>query len=291
MDAAVILRNCEDRIMQLNKRIALGVAVTAVLAACSATPERNNDLEMARQMVPEVESSDRAGVAAKDISNARKSLDAANKLDSSKGKRADIEYEAQNAVTSAQIAGEKIKTAIAREEMEKGTEQRQAVLIEAREREAQRSAAAADQSRQQSADSKLRADSLEAELADLKAQKTERGLVLILGDVMFDTAQSTLKTGAYDTLDRLASSLRDHPGRSVVIEGHTDNVGSEDNNLMLSERRARAVQSALQQRGVNGDQISVVGRGESAPIDSNESESGRRQNRRVELIFSEEARV
>ncbi len=277
--------------MQLNKRIALGVAVTALLAACSATPERNNDLEMARQMVPEVESSDRAGVAAKDISNARKSLDAANKLDSSKGKRADIEYEAQNAVTSAQIAGEKIKTAMAREEMEKGTEQRQAVLIEAREREAQRSVAAADRSRQQSEDSQLRADSLEAELAGLKAQKTERGLVLILGDVMFDTAQSTLKTGAYDTLDRLASSLRDHPGRSVVIEGHTDNVGSEDNNLMLSERRARAVQSALQQRGVNGDQISVVGRGESAPIDSNESESGRRQNRRVELIFSEEARV
>jgi OmpA-OmpF porin, OOP family len=277
--------------MQLNKRIALGVAVTALLAACSATPERNNDLEMARQMVPEVERSDRAGVAAKDISNARKSLDAANKLDSSKGKRADIEYEAQNAVTSAQIAGEKIKTAIAREEMEKGTEQRQAVLIEAREREAQRSAVAADQSRQESEDSQLRAESLEAELADLKAQKTERGLVLILGDVMFDTAQSTLKTGAYDTLDRLASSLRDHPGRSVVIEGHTDNVGSEDNNLMLSERRARSVQSALQQRGVSGNQISVVGRGESAPIDSNESESGRRQNRRVELIFSEEARV
>ena len=277
--------------MQLNKRIALGVAVTALLAACSATPERNNDLEMARQMVPEVESSDRAGVAAKEISNARKSLDAANKLDSSKGKRADIDYEAQNAVTSAQIAREKIKTAIAREEMEKGTEQRQAVLIEAREREAQRSAVAADQSRQQSDNSQRRADSLEAELADLKAQKTERGLVLILGDVMFDTAQSTLKTGAYDTLDRLASTLRDNPGRSVVIEGHTDNVGSEDNNQMLSERRARSVQSALQQRGVNGDQISVVGRGESAPIDSNESESGRRQNRRVELIFSEEARV
>jgi OmpA-OmpF porin, OOP family len=277
--------------MQLNKRIALGVAVTAVLAACSATPERNNDLEMARQIVPEVETSDRAGVAAENISNARKSLDAANKLDSSKGKRADIDYEAQNAVTSAQIAREKIKTAIAREEMEKGTEQRQAVLIEAREREAQRSAVAADQSRQQSDNSQRRADSLEAELANLKAQKTERGLVLILGDVMFDTAQSTLKTGAYDTLDRLASTLRDNPGRSVVIEGHTDNVGSEDNNQMLSERRARSVQSALQQRGVNGDQISVVGRGESAPIDSNESESGRRQNRRVELIFSEEARV
>lgn len=277
--------------MQFNKRLALGLAVTALLSACSATPERNNDLEMARQMVPEVEKSDRAGVAAKDISNARKSLDAANRLDSSKGKRADIDYEAQNAVTSAQIAGEKISTAMFREELEKGTEQRQAVLIEAREREAQRSAAAADRSRQQSEDSQIRADSLEAELADLKAQKTERGLVLILGDVMFDTAQSTLKTGAYDTLDRLASSLRDRPGRSVVIEGHTDNVGSEQNNQLLSERRARSVQSALQQRGVNGTQISVIGRGESSPIDSNESESGRRQNRRVELIFSEESRA
>ena len=277
--------------MSINKQMLLGAAVTALLTACSTTPQRNDTLENARQLVSEVETSDRAGIAANDISNARKSLDAANKLESSKGKRAQMEYEAQNAAMSAQIAREKIATAMAREELEKGTEQRQAVQIEAREREARRSDVAAARSQEMSDSSKQRADSLESELADLKAKKTERGVVLVLGDVLFDTAQSTLNNGAYATLDRLATALRDRPNRSVVIEGHTDNVGSEDNNHMLSERRAQAVQAALQQRGVNREQISVVGRGESSPIDSNESASGRQQNRRVELIFSENSQA
>ena len=88
-----------------------------------------------------------------------------------------------------------------------------------------------------------RADSLEAQLADLKVKKTERGLVLTLGDVLFDTGQATLKSGAYGTLDRLATALREKSGRKVLIEGHTDNVGSDESNQGLSERRAQAVQT------------------------------------------------
>jgi OmpA-OmpF porin, OOP family len=270
--------------MKLNKRLAVTLAVAAVLSACSATPERSESLETARDSVAKVEASPRAGVAATHISEARKSLDRANQLESSKSKRADMEYEAQNATTLAQIANEKILTAEAQESIAKGTEQRQAVLIEARERDARRSAAATDTAQ-------LRVDSLETELAGLKAKKTERGIVLVLGDVLFDTGQATLKPGAYGTIDRLASSLRDRPGRNVVIEGHTDNVGSEQNNQGLSERRAQAVQSALQQRGVGSSQITAVGLGESAPISSNESDSGRGENRRVELIFSENGQV
>jgi outer membrane protein OmpA-like peptidoglycan-associated protein len=277
--------------MKLNKRLALTIAVAAVLSACNSTPERNESLETARETVAKVEASPRAGVAATDISEARKSLDRANQLDKTKGKRADSEYEAQNATMRAQIANEKILTAEAQESIAKGTEQRQAVLIEARERDARRSAAATDVAQQQTKDSESRVDSLESELAGLKAKKTERGIVLVLGDVLFDTGQATLKRGAYGTLDRLASTLRDRPGRNVVIEGHTDNVGSEQSNQGLSERRAQSVQTALQQRGVGSSQIIAVGRGESSPIDSNESDSGRRQNRRVELIFSENRQV
>ena len=277
--------------MKLNKRLALTIAVAAVLSACNSTPERNESLETARETVAKVEASPRAGVAATDISEARKSLDRANQLDKTKGKRADSEYEAQNATMRAQIANEKILTAEAQESIAKGTEQRQAVLIEARERDVRRSAAAADTAQQQTKDSESRVNSLESELADLKAKKTERGIVLVLGDVLFDTGQATLKSGAYGTLDRLASTLRDRPGRNVVIEGHTDNVGSEQSNQGLSERRAQSVQTALQQRGVGSSQIIAVGRGESSPIDSNESDSGRRQNRRVELIFSENRQV
>jgi OmpA-OmpF porin, OOP family len=260
--------------MKLNKRVVVGLAVAAVLSACSATPERNEPLETARTMVPGIEQSPRAGVAAVDIANARKSLDAANRLDASKAKRSDIEYEAKNAVLSAQIANEKILTAEANEESAKGAAQGQTVLLEARERELQQSA--------------QRADSLEAELADLKVQKTERGLVLTLGDVLFDTNQATLKAGAYETLDRLAMALREKAGRQVAIEGHTDNVGSDENNLGLSERRAQSVQSALTQRGVARTQITALGKGENFPVASNETADGRQQNRRVELIFTED---
>jgi OmpA-OmpF porin, OOP family len=271
--------------MKWNNRVVLSVAIAAILSACSSAPPRNESLETARTMVPEVESSSRAGVAALDIANARKSLEAANRLAEAKGKQADIEYEANNAVTSAQIANEKILTAQANEEIAQGTAQRQAVLLQAREREAQRNAVQADASA-------LRVDSLEAQLADLKVQKTERGLVLTLGDVLFDTSQATLKPGAYATLDRLATALRDKSGRKVLIEGHTDNVGSDESNQGLSERRAQSVQSALMQRDVARSQITAIGKGENFPIASNDSADGRQSNRRVELIFTEQqARV
>jgi OmpA-OmpF porin, OOP family len=267
--------------MKSNNRIAVSLAVAAVLSACSAAPPRNESLETARTMVPAVEQSARAGVAATDIANARTALDAANRLAVAKAKRSDIEFEAQNAVLSAQIANEKILTAQANDEIADGTARRQAVLLEARDRDSQRSAQQADAAQ-------LRADSLEAQLADLKMKKTERGLVLTLGDVLFDTNQSTLKASAHGTLDRLAMALRENSGRKVLIEGHTDNVGSDETNQRLSERRAQSVQSALTDRGVAREQIAAVGKGESSPVASNDNADGRQSNRRVELIFTED---
>jgi outer membrane protein OmpA-like peptidoglycan-associated protein len=274
--------------MSLNKQIILSVAIAAVLSACSATPERNETLERARTLVQTVESSPRAGIAAQDVANARASLDAANRLAESKTRVSDMEFEATNAALSAQIANEKILTAEANEAIANGTAQRQAVLIQARERDVQKSTSQADDARRQANASQARADSLETELADLKLQKTERGLVLTLGDVLFDTGQATLTSGAYATLDRLAAALRQHPERKVLIEGHTDSVGSSDNNQGLSERRARSVQVALTKRGVEGDQITALGKGENFPMGSNDTADGRQSNRRVELIFTDE---
>jgi outer membrane protein OmpA-like peptidoglycan-associated protein len=274
--------------MKSSNRVILSVAIAAILAACSSAPPRNEALEAARTLVPQVEQSSRAGVAATDVANARKSLEAANHLAEAKGKLSDIEYEATNAVTSAQIANEKILTAQANEEIAKGATQRQAILIQARERDSQRSADQASDALRQADASAQRADSLEAQLADLKVQKTERGLVLTLGDVLFDTGQATLKSGANGTLDRLAMALREKSGRTVTIEGHADNVGSDMSNQGLSERRAQAVQTALTQRSVARSQITTLGKGENFPVASNDSVDGRQSNRRVELIFAED---
>jgi outer membrane protein OmpA-like peptidoglycan-associated protein len=274
--------------MKSSNPVVVSLAVAAILSACSAAPPSNESLEKARTMIPEVERSARAGVAATDIANARTSLDAANRLAAAKAKSSDVEFEAQNAVLSAQIASEKILTVQANDAIAHGSVERQTVLLQARDRETQRSAEQLGEARQAADAAQLRADSLETLLADLKLKKTERGLVLTLGDVLFETNQSTLQSGAYGTLDRLATALREKSGRKVLIEGHTDNVGSEDSNQQLSQRRARSVQSALTQRGVAGDQIMAVGKGESSPIASNDEAAGRQANRRVELIFTED---
>jgi OmpA-OmpF porin, OOP family len=248
--------------------LSIAVASAILLAACGSTPEKVPELDAAQALVPQVEASPRAGVAATSIAEARKALDRANEL-AAKGKGIDdIRFEASVATAHAQIAETKIDTVAAREEIEKGTAERQQVLLEARTRETER---------------------VQRELKDLQAKQTERGMVLTLGDVLFDTGKAVLKPGAYTTIDRLAQVLNSSHSSRVVIEGHTDSMGSDTNNQMLSEQRALAVQYALLQRGVSASQIHSVGKGESTPVAGNDTASGRQANRRVELIFSQDA--
>lgn len=273
--------------MKRSYNVLLTAAVAGLLAACSSTPERIEELEVARAVVPQVEASPRAGVAATNVSEARKALDRANRLADSGGKLGDISFEAQIAARNAQIANEKILTAQAQEEIQKGEAERQAVLVEAREAEARRRAQQAQNAEEQAQLAEQRATTLEQELAELKAKKTDRGMVLTLGDVLFDTGLATLKPGAYATVDRLATVLKEAPDRKVMIEGHTDSVGSDDYNQGLSERRAAAVQTALLERGVRSEQITALGKGETFPVASNDNAAGRQQNRRVEMIFTD----
>jgi outer membrane protein OmpA-like peptidoglycan-associated protein len=277
--------------MNRKHSLLLGAAVAALCAACASTPKTSAELDTARAMVPQVEASPRAGVAATQIAEARKSLDRANRMAESGGKPDDINFEATLASRNAQIANEKILTAQAKEEISKGEAQRQAVLLQARERENQMRTQQAQMSAEEAELAKQRAAGLEKELADLKGKQTDRGLVITLGDVLFDTGQSTLKPGAYATVERLAAALKDNPERKVLIEGHTDSVGSDEYNMELSQRRAQAVQSALLERGVGSGQISAYGKGKTFPVASNDNAAGRQQNRRVELVFSNEVKT
>ncbi len=263
-------------------------AVSALLAACSSMPDTIEELETARAVVPQVEASPRAGVAATHIADARKALDRANRLADKRGKLADIKYEATVASRNAQIANEKILTAMAQDEVAKGAAERQAVLAEARAREADRNARQARAASAQAQSAEERAKALERELADLQGKKTDRGVVVTLGDVLFETGKATIKPGAYTTIDRLATVLKEAPARKVLIEGHTDNVGSDEYNQSLSERRAASVQAALFERGVEASQISTVGKGETTPVAGNDNAVGRQQNRRVELVFQDD---
>jgi outer membrane protein OmpA-like peptidoglycan-associated protein len=121
-----------------------------------------------------------------------------------------------------------------------------------------------------------------------EARETERGIVLTLGDVLFDSGGVELKPGAQLILDRLAAYLEANPGSRAIIEGHTDNVGSPTMNQALSERRAETVAAALQSRGIDVDRLEIVGLGEAFPIATNDTTAGREENRRVEVVLSNE---
>ncbi|MCH8538320.1 MAG: OmpA family protein [Alkalimonas sp.] len=140
--------------------------------------------------------------------------------------------------------------------------------------------------RQQADASAATSADLRAQIAELNARPTDRGLVVTLGDVLFDTGQANLKGGSSNHLEKLAQFLNTHPERNALIEGHTDNVGSADYNVLLSQRRADAVKAFLVAEGIAGSRLDASGKGLDIPLASNASAEGRQQNRRVEVIIS-----
>lgn len=130
------------------------------------------------------------------------------------------------------------------------------------------------------------ADELQRQIDVLQAEATDRGLVLTLGDVLFGTGRSDLTSGGTNTLDKLVVFLNNYPDRNVVIEGHTDDVGSHEMNQTLSQHRADSVKFYLVQQGIRHKRLAASGMGETQPIADNQSPSGRQQNRRVEVIIN-----
>lgn len=137
----------------------------------------------------------------------------------------------------------------------------------------------------QQAEAKVR--SLEDELMkmkELQPEKTDRGIVLTLGDVLFETAKANLNASAQNSLTKLAMYLADNPDRNILIEGHTDSRGSDEYNMGLSLRRADSVATFLERNGVDRLRIVTKGYGEMYPVASNGTDEGRQLNRRVELV-------
>lgn len=152
-------------------------------------------------------------------------------------------------------------------------------------KEADAARALAEANAADSADAAKQKEELQRQIALLEAKTTDRGLVLTLGNVLFATGKAELKSGATNALDKLVSFLNQYPDRNAIIEGHTDNVGTSLSNQALSQRRAESVQSYLLQHGIGSQRLAASGMGEDEPIAENESETGRQQNRRVEIII------
>lgn len=124
-------------------------------------------------------------------------------------------------------------------------------------------------------------------LAALDAKQTDRGLVLTLGSVLFDSNEADLNASGERSLDKLAQFMHDNPKRNIRVEGYTDSTGTAAYNQDLSKRRADAVSSALVDDGVDTQRTVSKGFGEEFAVASNKTASGRQQNRRVEIVISD----
>jgi len=149
-------------------------------------------------------------------------------------------------------------------------------------------AAKAEAAIAEAAAAKAAMQQLESELTELKAKQTDRGLVITLGDVLFEFNQADLINGAARNLDPLVKALNTDINQTVIVEGHTDNIGSKDYNLSLSEKRADSVKAYLVSQGIDGERVSTQGMGFEFPVANNQTKEGRQQNRRVEIILPQD---
>jgi outer membrane protein OmpA-like peptidoglycan-associated protein len=289
-----------------SKRMLATAAVTGfvsvILAACASTPQHNDMLEHARVVVSNAQANPNvAGEARADLATAVAALNQGDAMLQAGKPAAEVDHEAYIAERFGLAAQRGAELSMSEKAIADANNRRNAVLLSAREQqmlrandraetktlEADAANASAQASAAQNAAAQQRAQELESALADLQAKKTDRGLVITLGDVLFATNLAELKPGARRSLEKLSAFLHEYPQRSVQIEGFTDSTGSDDYNQGLSERRAGAVRDALTGMGISSDRIQTRGLGKSDPVADNDSASGRQQNRRVEVIISE----
>ena len=136
------------------------------------------------------------------------------------------------------------------------------------------------------ANSQQEAAEMQRQIDALQAKVTDRGIVLTLGDVLFESGRADLKAGAAGNLSKLVAFLTKYPERVVTIEGYTDSIGGDDYNQALSQRRADSVRSYLVRAGIDSGRLTAAGMGKNDPVAGNDSAIGRQQNRRVAVIIN-----
>ena len=268
--------------MKQNNVLAISFLVVAALASCSSTPDRNARLEDARNSYRDAQSDPQVvNLAALELKEAGDALAKANNASNQRQDPATVDHLAYLAQRRVAIAQETAKRKGAEATVSQADAERDKIRLAARTDEA-------DKSQRQAQDSEMRVRQLESQLNELNAKQTDRGLVITLGDVLFDTNRAQLKSGGVREVQKLADALKQNPQRTVFIEGFTDSTGTESRNQELSEQRAMAVRDTLLGMGVASNRITTSGYGKSFPVASNNTEAGRQLNRRVEIIISDE---
>ena len=286
------------------------LASAVMLAACSSMPTSTSTLDMARSDFVAANNNPQVSTYAPlEFKAASDALDQAN---SAAAKRESLDtidrlaYLAkQKIATAQQVASQKAAEA----DIANSDRARDRLRLEARTNEADRAKADAERAKMdaqsaqaqaeaarrsamnaeaQTREAQARTAQLEAQMADLQAKKSERGMIITIGDVLFATNQATLTPDGMNNVRKLADVLNQNPNRTVLVEGFTDSTGSAAHNQELSERRAGSVASALTSLGIARERVAMRGYGPSYPVAGNDSAGNRQLNRRVEIVLSNE---
>jgi len=296
--------NTTIRNVNFTRTLIAATVASVLLAACATAPVKPAGAEEVRSKLTQLQTdpnlASRAPLAIKEADIA---VRAAETPQTDAELAAHRVYIANLKVDTARAQAE---TRFAEDERAALSEQRESARLESRTREADVAKTQVATARADSAEQKLAANAargeadaaqaaatssqqqaveLQRQIDELQAKVTDRGLVLTLGDVLFTSGKADLKAGATGTLNKLIAFLNKYPDRTVMIEGYTDSVGSDDYNQGLSQRRADAVRSYLVGQGIGTERLAALGKGESEPVAGNDSALGRQQNRRVAVII------
>ncbi|WP_369987315.1 OmpA family protein [Pseudomonas xanthosomatis] len=259
---------------RLKPMAALALLALVGLQGCASQRSESalDDATAAFQKVKD--DSDVLRSAPRDVIRAGESLGRAERLAGYIGTGSDVRHYAYLSQRYSEIAAEHAKLALNQERLAKLDLERQRLQLALREAKL--------------ASVQQQGKVVEAQIAALASEQSDRGLVMTLGDVLFDTNQAELKNSASRTVLKLVQFLQLNPRRIVRIEGYTDSTGTPEDNLRLSRERAQSVADMLVDLGVKESRIEVLGYGDQYPVEANASERGRAQNRRVEIVFSDE---
>ncbi|MDT7520466.1 OmpA family protein [Rhodoferax sp. TBRC 17660] len=275
-------------------------AIAILLGACASAPTSTSLLESARSDYAQAQRNANvnnfAPLEMKQASDAMQEANLAAMQSADSDKVDQLAYVARQKIA---ITQEVVKQKTAEVDMARSGRERDQLQLTQRtnevnqannaERQAMDAQRATDAARQATTDANRRTALLESQLADLAAKKTDRGMVITLGDVLFGSDKASLTAGGLRSAQKLAEVLQQNPTRNVLVEGFTDSTGADPYNQQLSERRGQTVRDALLQMGVGSERISVRGYGESYPVASNDTAANRQLNRRVEIVLSDES--
>jgi len=292
----------------MNTRMIVLVPLAVLFAACTSIPEQNVALDQARSAVDAAQHNPQvASLAPQELAEAVDSLSVAERAATDRAATATVNHLAYMSLQRARIATDTASSKASQAVVAGAAAERDKLLLEARTNQAEAAEYAADNAEKQLALSEqnnelkatelanadaaamrndARVSDLEMQLKDLNAKQTDRGMVVTLGDVLFDTGKSQILASGSSNIAKLADFFKRNPERTALIEGYTDDVGAAAANFALSQQRANAVMTALIGLGVPAAGLTTLAHGEDMPTADNATAAGRQMNRRVEIVIA-----